>query len=165
MKPVAPAKLQITPAALMLAIKLNLVHRPLWHVETVTDCLGLSRVEIMHRVENGTFPFAFDVGNSRRKTETRILALSVVEQQLGSIPQIEATRNLQLLQVIDLILPKRDLRSTDLHPAFAGRQLRLVKGIPAKIGNRQNHPSNPPGQTAITWSGGGSAYVESNDGS
>lgn len=105
---------RISPAALMQTIKINLLRRPLFHPETVQDCLNIDRYKLLRMIESGALPFAFEVGNSLRRSEPRILALSVVEQQLGPIPLIGASRNLKLPEVIDLILPSRDIKSTEL---------------------------------------------------
>jgi len=106
---------QISPAALLLAIKVNLLRNPLFHPETVMDIFGLTRDQVRQKIQDGTFPWAFDLarGGSRR-TEPRILSLSIIEQQIGSLPGIGRSRDLVLPEVIDLILPKRDVRSTEL---------------------------------------------------
>lgn len=104
----------ISPQALLQTIKLNLVRTPFFQPETVMDILHLTRAQVKEKIQDGTFPWAFDIGESKRRTEPRILALSVVEQQLGPLPAIGRTRNLELPEVMALILPSRDIRSTEL---------------------------------------------------
>lgn len=106
--------MKVSPATLNQMIKVNLLRRPLWNCQTIQDCMDLTRREVMDRIENGIFPFAFNLGNGVRKAEPRVLALSIVEAQLGPLPAIGATRKLSLPQVFDLILPQREIKSTEL---------------------------------------------------
>ena len=119
MKVPNPKTKQISPDALLQAVRLNLLRVPLFHPETVMNLLDITRDQVKAKIEDGTFFWAFEVGQSKRRSEPRILALSVVEQQLGPLPAIGATRNLKLPQVIDLILAARDLRSTEIKKLFA----------------------------------------------
>lgn len=105
---------KISPAALLQTIRLNLMLRPLLHRETAQDCLCLPREEINKMIKSGELAWAFEVGKSDKKTEPRILTLCVVEKQIGPIPAIGASKNLRLDEVVDLILPQRDIRSTEL---------------------------------------------------
>jgi hypothetical protein len=108
----------ISPQALLQTIKVNCLRRPLWSIETVSDFLDISRGEVMKKIEDGSLPVAFDIGRGAKRREPRILALSAVELQTGPIQGIGATRNLKLPEAINLILPGRDVRSTELKHLF-----------------------------------------------
>ena len=110
----------MNPIALIAAIKINLLRRPLMHLETVSDCLDMSREEIMAKIDSGDFAWAFNIAAGKSRAETRVLAHCVVEKSLGTIPAIGATRNLKLPEVVNLILPpKREtLRGAELQRLF-----------------------------------------------
>ena len=96
-----------------------MLRRPLLHPETVMDCLDVSREQLNQLIQNGELPFAFNIGAAKSRTEPRILAHCVVEKQLGPIPGIGSMRNLGLAEVVNLILPKRDIRTTELRRLLA----------------------------------------------
>lgn len=104
----------MNPLTLKLVIAANLKRRPLWKVKTIEDFFDLSRSKVMARIESGEFPWAFNIGLGERISEPRILGYSVMESLLGPFDNIGTTKNLQLPEVINLILPKRDVRSTEL---------------------------------------------------
>lgn len=109
----------MNPQALIATIKINLLRRPLWQVGTVSDCLDMTRDEVMAKIDSGEFAWAFNIAAAKSRSETRILAHCVVENAMGPLNEIGATRNLQLPQVLDLVLPKRDIRSTELKRIFS----------------------------------------------
>jgi len=106
--------------ALTAVIKLNLCRRPLMSPTIAGECLGIGRRELNALVDSGEIPWAFDLGVGRNRTELRILACCVVERATGPIPAIGATRNLNLPEVVDLILPKtrETLFGTELQRLF-----------------------------------------------
>lgn len=103
----------MNPLTIKLIIAANLKRRPLWKAKTIEDFFDLTRSKVMARIESGEFPWAFNIGLGK-KSEPRILGHSVMESVLGPFEGIGATKNLQLPEVINLILPKRDVRSTEL---------------------------------------------------
>ena len=110
----------MNPVALMAVIKINLLRRPLWHPGTVEECLDISRSKLNALIESGELPWAFNLGNGPARKEIRILAHCVVERATGTLPAIGATRNLQLPEVINLILPqnRQNLRCIELQRLF-----------------------------------------------
>ena len=112
------APLSISPIAVIQTIKVNLLRRPLWRLTTAQECLDKSRDEVTAMVESGELPWAWDLGLGRSRREIRVLSASVVEKSIGPIPNLGSTQNLQLSEVLDLVLPKRDLRSTELTRIF-----------------------------------------------
>ncbi len=109
----------VSPSAIMEVIRMNARRRPLWKLGTVADFMDLDTAQVMARIEDGTFPYAFNLGNSGRCAAPRILAVSVLEKKLGRLPDIGATKDLDLPAVIDLVLPARDVRSTELQRLFS----------------------------------------------
>ncbi len=101
-------------------IMVNLMRRPLWHPCVVEECLDLLRSQLNQLVESGFFPWAWDLGTGRQRKELRILGHCVVERTMGPIPGIGATKNLELEEVVDLILPRsrESYRSADLQRMF-----------------------------------------------
>ncbi len=67
----------------------------------------------MEKVQSGELLFAFNIGLGRRAA-VRIFSACVVELKLGVVAKVGPTRKLDLKRVIDLILPQRDVRSTEL---------------------------------------------------
>jgi hypothetical protein len=102
-------------AALIQTLRLNAIRRPLWKENSAADFLDLDHEQVRQRIEDGRFPYAFNIGLGKRCGEARILALSIVEERFGPHPTIGATRNLKLDDVINLVLPNRpNIRSTEL---------------------------------------------------
>ena len=108
----------MNPQALIACIQINLLKRPLLRVETVQDCLALSRDQVNQMIENGELPFAFNLASDSKRTDPRVFALSVAEKTGWKNP-VGQTKNLKLPEVIGMILPKRDLRSTELERILA----------------------------------------------
>jgi len=104
----------VNPGALKLVITANLKRHPLWKVKTIEDFFDLSRAQVMAKIENGEFPWAFNIATGARRSEPRVLGYCVMKKTLGPFDGIGATRNLELPEVINFILPKRDIRSTEL---------------------------------------------------
>ena len=96
----------MNPAAIIAAIRINLLRRPLWHLATAEGCLDISRVKLTALIESGELPWAWNLGNGPARKEIRILAHCVVEKATGTLPAIGATRNLRLPEVINLVLPQ-----------------------------------------------------------
>jgi len=112
----APANLAapVGPPAWLATFRAALVRRPLWKLSSAADFLDLSAATVREHIQSGELLFAFDIGTSRRKTEPRLFSPCVVEKKLGPLPGTGATRQLQLAEVVDLVLPRRDLRSVEL---------------------------------------------------
>lgn len=110
----------MNPAAIIAAIRINLLRRPLWHPCTVEECLDISRIKLNALIESGELPWAWNLGNGPARKEIRILAHCVVEKVVGPLAQIGSTRNLKLPEVIGLILPQRreSLRCIELQRLF-----------------------------------------------
>lgn len=111
---------QFTRAAGTQTITVNLLRRPLWHPYTVEECLDILRPRLNAMVECGELPWAWDLGTGRKRKEVRILAHCVIEHTMGREPNIGATRNLRLPEVMNLILPgqRRFMRSVELQRLF-----------------------------------------------
>lgn len=129
----AKALAGISPAAIIATIKINLLRRPLWESHTVQDCLDIKRDRLIEMIEAGELAWAWNIGLGGNRREVRVLGHCVVERQTGVIPQIGATRNLKLAEVVDLILPRvrQTLRGRELQSLFlcnpdAIRQLRMA---------------------------------------
>jgi hypothetical protein len=101
-------------------ININLLRRPLWHPNTVEECLDITRPKLNSMVECGELAWAWDLGTGRKRKEVRILGHCVVEHAMGRMPNIGATKNLRLPEVIGLILPgqRPALRSIELQRLF-----------------------------------------------
>lgn len=137
--------MNITPAALLATIRINLMRRPLMHPSVAEECLDLSRFKLNALIESGELPWAWNLGNGPARKEVRILALCVVERATGPITAISATRNLRLPEVINLILPQKreSLRCVELQRLFhagpdlihdlhaAGELKRVAEKLPA----------------------------------
>ena len=110
----------MNPVALIATIKINLLRRPLWESDSVEECLDISREKLMAMIECGELAWAWNIGLGSTRQELRILGHCVVERQMGVIPQIGATRNLKLPDVVNLILPgtRETLRGTELQKLF-----------------------------------------------
>ena len=109
----------MNPAVINAVIRANIKRRPLWKVKTIEDFFDLPRARVMAKIESGEFPWAFNIGQGKHTKEPRILAYSVLEAQIGPFEGIGATKNLQLPELINLILPARDVRSTELGRLFS----------------------------------------------
>ena len=120
MKPAAP---QTTLAPLAV----HLTRRPLWHVKSVSDFLDLETCQIMKQIQDGSLRWAFNIGLGKHSTSPRIFSCCVVEKKLGPVPTVGATRNLNLAAVINLILPLRDVRSTELKQLLSCDQKHISK--------------------------------------
>ncbi len=106
-------------SVIIAVIKANLKRRPLWRVKTVEDFFDLSRAKVMAKIEAGEFPWAFDIGRGKHSREPRVLGYTVMETKLGPFEGIGATKNLLLPEIVNLILPARDVRSTELTRLFS----------------------------------------------
>jgi hypothetical protein len=104
----------VRPEALIQAIRVNLLRRPLWRPETACDCLDISRDQLNAKIQDGSLEYAFELGNSGERSFPRILGLCVVEHKMGPIPGIGPVRSMPLDRIFQLILPARDVRSTEL---------------------------------------------------
>lgn len=109
----------MNPTALKLKIAATLKRHPLWKVKTIEDFFDLSRDRVMAKIESGEFPWAFNIGAGPRRSDPRVLGYCVMEEHLGPFAGIGATRNLELPEIINCILPKRDVRSTELKRLFS----------------------------------------------
>jgi len=116
-------------AALAQVIRQNALRRPLCKVITAECFLDLTHDQVMARIQNGNFPWAFNIGAGKLRSEPRILALTVVEKIFGVHPAIGATKDLRLKEVIDIILPARDIRSTELQRFLSceSGQIRILR--------------------------------------
>lgn len=123
----------MNPTSLSLIITANLKRRPLWKVKTIEDFFDQSRQQVMAKIENGDFPWAFNIGVGENRREPRVLGYCVMEQVLGPFKGIGATKNLRLPEVIDLILPKRDIRSTELKRFFSCNEQHVHHGLASKF--------------------------------
>ena len=101
-------------AALVAALRANARRRPLWGVVSTAWLLDLNYRQVMQKIEDGSLPLAFNIGTGKRRREPRIFSASVLELAFGIDNTIGATKKLSLPAAIDLILPRRDLRSTEL---------------------------------------------------
>lgn len=109
----------MNPQILIACIQLNLLKCPLLRPETVQDVLNKSRDEVNAMIQSGELAFAFDLAaQPGKQKDPRILTLCVAEKSGWKNP-IGQTKNFQLPEVIGLILPKRDVRSTELKGLFA----------------------------------------------
>lgn len=130
----------------MATIRLNLVRRPLMHPSVAEECLDLSRANLIAQIESGNLPWAWDLSTRGGRREIRILAYCVIEKVTGIIPEIGATKDLKLPEVIALILPsvRQSLRGAELQRLFhvssdnvrdlnaAGKIRRLPENLPAR---------------------------------
>jgi hypothetical protein len=109
----------MNPQIVIACIQINLLKTPLLRVATTQDVLNKSRDEVNAMIESGELPFAFDLSAkpSSRK-EPRIFSLCVAEKSGWKNP-IGQTKNFKLPEVIGMILPKRDVRSSELKRLFA----------------------------------------------
>jgi len=110
--------MKISPTALIATIKLNLMRRPLWTSEMVQTVLDIFPPRLAGMIESGELPWAFNLGNGKNRLDVRVLAASVVEHKLGPIAAIGATKNLNLPEVINLVLPQRNVRGAELQRIF-----------------------------------------------
>ena len=109
----------MNPQILITCIQINLLRCPLMRPETVQDCLGKSREQVNAMIDSGELPFAFDLSaNPKARKEPRIFSLCVAEKT-GWKNEGGQTKNYQLPEVIGMILPNRDVRSTDLKRILA----------------------------------------------
>jgi hypothetical protein len=111
----------MNPQALIACIQINLMQRPLMRVQTVQDFLNKTRAEVDEMIEDGSLPFVFDLAlNQAARNDPRIFSLCVAESAGWKNPAGQ-TKNYQLPEVIGMILPKRDVRSTELKRIFSCR--------------------------------------------
>lgn len=109
----------MNPTALIASIQISLLRRPLLRPQTVQDCLDKTRDEVNAMIESGELAFAFDLATKPgTRTDPRIFTLCVAEKTGWKSPAGQ-TKNFQLPEVIGMILPKRDVRSTELKKLFA----------------------------------------------
>jgi hypothetical protein len=110
----------ISPAALIATIKVNLLRNPLWTPEAAQQCLEVKREQLVAMIQSGEIAWAWNIGRAgATRSELRILAACVIERNVGIIPQIGATRNLKLAEVVNLILPA-------MRPTLRGRELQKL---------------------------------------
>jgi hypothetical protein len=109
----------MNPPGTILPLKKKMVRRPLWKIKSVQDFLNLEYEQVMAKIQSGELLWAFNIGNDRARSEIRVLSHCVVELKMGEIHQVGPTRKLTLLKVINLILPGRDIRSTELKRFFS----------------------------------------------
>jgi hypothetical protein len=110
----------MNPLIMIAPIKFNLLRRPLWPAEVAEVCLDIPRRQLLAMMESGELPWAWDLSNGTVRNEIRILAASVVEKSSGPLTAIGATRNLNLAEVVNLILPQKraTLRSVEVQRLF-----------------------------------------------
>ena len=80
----------------------------------MAELFDQTHAQITAKVEAGEIAWAFDIGGGVRCSEPRLLSYAVMETKIGPIEGIGATRDLKLPEVINLVLPQRDIRSTEL---------------------------------------------------
>jgi hypothetical protein len=84
----------------------------------VQDCLCKTRDEVNALIESGDLAFAFDLSTKpKTRKEPRVFALCVAEKTGWKNPAGQ-TKNFQLAEVVGMILPSRDVRSTELKRIF-----------------------------------------------
>ena len=127
----------------------NWACRPLWKVRSVADFLCLEPCQVMQQIESGELLWAFDIGLSGRMTEPRILSRCAVEKKFGVVDSVGSTRNLSLPEVINLILPARDLRSTELERLLSCSQ-QHVYALKFKIARKPAAKDGPHAFTVFT---------------
>jgi hypothetical protein len=104
---------------LIACIQIKLLRCPLMRVQTVQDCLAKTRDEVNGMIESGELPFAFDLSTKPgTRKEPRIFSLCVAEKT-GWKNSAGQTKNYHLSEVIGMILPRRDVRSTELERILA----------------------------------------------
>src|ERR1700733_8715964 len=109
----------MNPNTLIACIQISLLRRPLLHAETAMDCLDKTRFELNAMIQNGELAFVFDLATSQNtRKEPRIFTLCVAEMTGWKSPAGQ-TKNFRLSEVVSMILPQRDLRSTELKRIFA----------------------------------------------
>jgi hypothetical protein len=109
----------MNPAAFIACIQINLLKCPLMRMQTVQDCLNKSRDEVNAMIESGELPFAFDLSSKPGcRRELRVFSLCVAENTGWKNPAGQ-TKNYQLPEVVGMILPRRDVRSSELTRFFA----------------------------------------------
>lgn len=142
----------MNPAAIFAAINVTLLQRPLLRVETAQDCLNKSRREINAMIENGELPFAFDISTDQGRTkEPRIFTLCVAEKTGWKSP-IGETKNFQLNDVLAMVLPKRDLRSTETARIFAcsGDQIQKLAKLNFTVTRKPTATDGPNSYTVFS---------------
>jgi hypothetical protein len=100
----------------------RLLRRPLWKMQSVQDLLLLEYEQVLALIHSGELCWAFDIRGRGRRVEPRVLAHCVVERKFGVINEIGPTRKLTIRKVFQLILPRRDVRSTELKRKFSCEQ-------------------------------------------
>ena len=138
--------MNISPAALIATIRINLARHPLWPLGIVQESLDVSRQQLMAMVDTGELSWVWDISTKRLRKELRVLGHCVVDRQSGPVSGIGATKSLKLPEVLNLILPqvRPSLRGVeiqrllacspdavrDLHQA--GELVRVKETIPSK---------------------------------
>jgi hypothetical protein len=117
----------MNPNALIACIQINLLRRPLLRVQTVQDCLDKTRDEVNAMIDSGELAFAFDLAAKREsRTDPRVFTLCVAENTGWKNPAGQ-TKNYRLPEVLGMILPQRDVRSTELKRIFACSSKHIYK--------------------------------------
>ncbi|HEX3857685.1 MAG TPA: hypothetical protein VHY30_10375 [Verrucomicrobiae bacterium] len=131
-------------AAPILPLKNKLIRRPLWKMKSVGDFLDLEYEQVMAHIQSGGLLWAFNIATRGSRIEPRVLAHCAVEKKMGEIAETGAMRKLTLGKVINLILPPRNIRSTELKRilscsschiyALAKNNFKIVRKATAKDG-------------------------------
>jgi hypothetical protein len=110
----------MTPPAAIRPIVDKLLRRKLWKMRSVQDFLDLEYEQVLAMIQNGELCWAFDIGSGGARGEPHVLAHCAVEKKYGMIKEIgRLTRKLTFYQVVQLILPRRHVRSTELKRIFS----------------------------------------------
>jgi hypothetical protein len=105
--------------SLIACIQINLLRHPLLRVQTVQDCLDKTRQQVNAMIDSGELLFAFDLSaNQKNRTDPRIFTLCVAECTGWKNPAGQ-TKNYKLHEVLRMILPPRDVRSTEMRRIFS----------------------------------------------
>lgn len=128
----APSRLNAPIVTRMDVYRLTtLRRRPLWPLAAIQTLLDITEEDFIHRIEDGRFPWAWNVASDPKSTRREIRALGhcVIESVYGALPNLGLTADLKFSQVIDLILPHHGatIRQTDLRRCFGcSKQLLMI---------------------------------------
>jgi hypothetical protein len=111
----------ISAQAIFAVLRINLQRRPLWPIDMAQGSLDVPRRSVLAMIESGALPWAWNISAGRSHKDFRILAHCVVEQQSGPVAGVGKTRDLELPEVLNLLLPqiRPTLRGVDLQRLFA----------------------------------------------
>ena len=133
-------------------IAAKLTRRPLWKAQSAAAFMDVEYDQIIQKIQNGELLWAFNVGTSSRRVEPRILSHCIVECKLGQTA-IGPTNKLNLAQVINLILPQRDLRSTELRRILScshQQVFSIAKKFKFTITRKPNQKDGPNSYTVFS---------------